>query len=230
MSTTHSLALHTSHENLSKDKSSYTHSGNILTQVENIISQTKVFYPLKERYLYLKKHNRIILKNKEAQSYGCLEFSVDGIKNSNLTININKSIIDISATLIHELRHYHDLCILADKTSYTNILSLELKAFGDTYSFFKELNLLQGKEYLSFNKDARSLLKKSYLYSLNNTQINPSNKMDMIELMNTIGYTYEKCNFIVSFSTKQRLLDNAIKSNSNKLNSFYFMQKLKNNK
>jgi hypothetical protein len=167
------------------------------------------------------------LQNKENQNYGCLEFSLDGIKNSSLSMNINKSIIDISATLIHELRHYYDLCNLANKTSYTNILSLELSAFSDTYAFFKELNLLNGKDYLSFSKNARSLLEKSYLYHSNNKQINPNNKMMMIELMNVIGYSYEKCNFVVSFSTPLRLLDNAIKSNNNKVNSFVFMQKLK---
>ncbi len=225
--TTHSLALHTPHNNLSNNQSSHNHKGDILSKVEHIINQTKVFYPLKERYLYLKKNNRINLKNKEKQSYGSLEFSLDGIKNSSLSININKSIIDISATLIHELRHYDDLCTLSDKTSYENILGLELSAFSDTYTFYKELNLLKGKEYSYFSKNAKDLLEKSYQYHSNNKQISPKEKMTMIDLMNSIGYSYEKCNFVVSFSTTKKLLDNAIESNSNKLNSFVFMQKLK---
>ena len=217
----HSLALHTPHDSFIQNKKIYKHTGHVLLKVERILSKTKVFQPLKKSYFYLKMNNRIILKtdDNKQENYGNLEFSLDGINNSNIVINAQKSLIDMSATLIHELRHYYDLKNLSTKTSYLNILALELSAFNDTYLFFKEMCFLNTTSYMSLSCNARELLEQSYIYHLNNKEISPQGKMNIINLMNSIGYSYDKCNYVISFSTKKRLLDNAIKYNSNQANA-----------
>jgi len=222
------LALHSHNSSFLNTNNKIHHNEDILTQVEDIIFYTKVFQELKESYLDLKNQNRIILNtsSKSQGTYGYLEFSVDGIKNSHIVINANKTIEDISATIIHELRHYKDLCQLSNKTGYSNILDLELRAFGDTYSFFKEIDMINKSEFQTLPQQMKDILYKSYRYHLSSKDVSPSEKLHMIELMSEIGYSYEKCNYIVSFSTPKRLLNNLIDQRSNKVNSFAFMQKL----
>lgn len=204
----------------------YTDEKELIDGVKDMLSN-KTTYDLIDIFDRLIQEDKLRFGTHDENSSGFISFDSNDVKNSDIFITTDQSLLGVATTVVHELTHYKDLNNIALQ-SVQNIsgYDLEVNAFGKAYSFLKNNYHLEDSSYKSLSKLAKDVYKSAYSVKEQN-YISLEAKTHMLNLLEDIGYERDHLLYIRLISNKDIDLAKELFSTS-QLNSIIFRSKILN--